>query len=191
MQEFSLRPPSRDLLPSYIAALETGWSPSTTRDVSGEQLAAIHADADAFLTDLNRPGAPLTLPDGRQVPRLPGCLLWMWDAEFCGSINFRHVPGTEELPEHVSGHIGYAVVPWKQCRGYATRALALMLPIAAEAGLSRVLLTCDDDNVPSRKVIEANGGSFVAQVPVPEHPGHSKLHFWVPAPRLVSTPTIP
>jgi predicted acetyltransferase len=66
-----------------------------------------------------------------------------------------------------------------------------MLPIAAEAGLSRVLLTCDDDNVPSRKVIEANGGSFVEQVPIPERPGHSKLHFWVPAPRLVSTPTIP
>ncbi len=58
MKEFSLRPPSCDLLPSYIAALETGWSPSTTRNVSGEQLAAIRADGDAFLTDLNRPGAP-------------------------------------------------------------------------------------------------------------------------------------
>jgi hypothetical protein len=83
--EFSLRPPYRDLLPSYIAALETGWSPSTIRDVSSEQLAAICADADAFLTDLNRPGAPLTLADGRRVSRLPGCLLWMWDGEFCGS----------------------------------------------------------------------------------------------------------
>lgn len=178
--EFSLRPPSRDLLLSYIAALETGWSPSTTRDISSEQLAAIRTDADAFLSDLNRPGAPLILADGRQVPRLPGRVLWMWDGEFCGSINFRHVPGTEELPEHVSGHIGYAVVPWKQRRGYATRALALMLPTAAKAGLSRVLLTCDDDNIASRKVIEANRGSLVTQIPTSERAGSYKLHFWVP-----------
>jgi predicted acetyltransferase len=188
--DFSLRQPSRGLLPSYIAALETGWSASTLRDISGEQLAAIRTDDDAFLTDLNRPGAPITLPNGRQVPRLPGCLLWMWDGEFCGSINFRHLHGTEELPEHVSGHIGYAVVPSKQRHGYATRALALMLPIAAKAGLSRVLLTCDDDNIASRKVIEANHGSLAVGVPIPEQPNRCKLHFWVPTPRLVTTPTI-
>jgi predicted acetyltransferase len=50
------------------------------------------------------------------------------------------------------------VVPWKRRRGYATSALGLMLPVAREIGLSRVELTCDDDNEPSRRVILANGG---------------------------------
>jgi predicted acetyltransferase len=50
------------------------------------------------------------------------------------------------------------VVPWKRRRGYATRALALLLPVAREVGLNRVELTCDDDNEASRRVILANGG---------------------------------
>ena len=54
----------------------------------------------------------------------------MWDGEFCGSIGFRWQPGTSTLPPYVLGHIGYAVVPWKRGRGYATQALALLLPEA-------------------------------------------------------------
>jgi len=41
----------------------------------------------------------------------------MWDDEFAGSIGFRWQPGTSALPPHCLGHIGYAVVPWKQGRG--------------------------------------------------------------------------
>ena len=106
--------PSLDQLPGYVAALETGWSPSAIRDLSGPYLAAIHADAGAFLRDLTRhDGGTTTLADGTVVPRLPSRVFWMWDGEFCGSINLRFVPGTLDLPPHVSGHIGYAVVPWK------------------------------------------------------------------------------
>ena len=39
-------------LPGYAAALRAGWSPNTTRDVSGEQLAAIAADPAAFVAGL-------------------------------------------------------------------------------------------------------------------------------------------
>lgn len=173
--------PGCDYLPGYIAALETGWSPNTGRDVSGEHLAAIAADAGAFLADLNRTegGGIIKLPD-REVERLPGHILWMWDGAFCGSINFRYVPGTEDLPSHVSGHIGYAVVPWKRGRGYATAALRQILPVAAAAGFPRVLITCDDDNTASRRVIEANGGCFTGKHPHAEREGRTKLLFWVP-----------
>ena len=100
----------------------------------------------------------MRLGNGAEVPRLPGCERWIWDGEFCGRINLRFLEGTEALPAFVSGHIGYAVVPWKRRRGYATEALRLMLPLARAEGLARVEITCDADNEASRRVILANGG---------------------------------
>jgi predicted acetyltransferase len=125
-----------------------------------------HIDVDpaafvGLLDNREAKAGPITLPDGSQVPRLPGYRRWMWDDGFCGSIGFRWQPGTEALPPHCLGHIGYAVVPWKRRRGYATRALAMMLPAARREGLAYVELTADPDNVPSQKVITNNGGVFV------------------------------
>lgn len=172
--------PSPALLPGYSAALDAGWSPSTTRDVSVEQRAAICADPGEFLRDLTREdGGTLTLDDGAVVARLPSRVFWLWDGAFCGAINLRFVPGTLDLPPHVSGHIGYAVVPWKRGRGHATRALALLLPIARELGLPRVLVTCDNGNAASRRVIEANGGIPAGTVPSPAPSRERKLLFWV------------
>ena len=73
----------------------------------------------ASLVDREAQGDPVALPDGSTVPRLPGYQRWMWDGEFCGSIGFRWQRGTEALPPHCLGHIGYAVVPRKQNRGCA------------------------------------------------------------------------
>jgi predicted acetyltransferase/GrpB-like predicted nucleotidyltransferase (UPF0157 family) len=172
--------PSLERLPGYIAALETGWSPNTTRDVSREQLAAIHQDAESFVRDLaQQEGGTVTLADGTKVPRLPGRTLWIWDGKFCGTINLRFVPGSDALPPYVSGHVGYSVVPWKRNRGYAQQALCLLMPMANGLGLSRVLISCDEDNNASRRVIEANGGIVAGEVPHPDHVGKRKLLFWV------------
>jgi hypothetical protein len=49
-------------------------------------------DAAAFVASLGDPearGGPITRPDGWQLARLPGHSRWIWDGEFCGSINFR------------------------------------------------------------------------------------------------------
>jgi predicted acetyltransferase len=102
----------------------------------------------------------------------------MWDGEFCGSISFRWRPGTTELPPHCLGHIGYTVVPWKRQRGYATRALALLLPEARTEGLAYVELTSDADNVASRRVIEVNGGKLIERFRKPGvHGGAECLRF--------------
>jgi predicted acetyltransferase len=172
-----LVPPSPEGLPGYAAALEAGWSPDTERDVSAEQLAAIRRKPAAFLAELTRQSGLRLLPTGELVAQLPGRVFWLDDGEFCGSINFRHASGAEPLPAHVNGHVGYAVVPWKRRRGYATRALALLLPAVREAGLRRVQLTCDDDNEPSRRVIVANGGVFERSYPAAN--GKTKLSFWI------------
>jgi predicted acetyltransferase len=176
----TLEVPRLELLASYAAALRTGWLPNTGRDVSAEQLARVAQDAGAFVASMMwTPGSTITLEDGRVVERLPGETRWMWDGAFCGSINFRHLAGTEDLPPHVSGHVGYAVVPWKRRRGYASQALRGMLPLAAAVGLSRVMVTCDDDNLASRRVIEACGGVSLGGPLVSEDTARPKLRYWI------------
>jgi predicted acetyltransferase len=157
--------PASEHLASYRHALEQGWSPDNLRpEAAQEELARIDSDAQQFLAeqvDRDGTGPRIILPDGRSVPRLPGIHRWMWDGEFCGGINLRWQPGTAELPPYCLGHIGYAVVPWKRGRGYATQALAAILPEAREVGLPYVELTTDASNLASQRVIEANGGRVV------------------------------
>jgi predicted acetyltransferase len=140
--------------PGTQYTLETLTSPET------------FAEFCAYTTALEDPRTP------RPAAWVTGTYLWMVDGdEVAGRISLRHVL-TPWLRE-VGGHIGYAVRPSARRRGHATRALALMLPIAAEHGIDPVLVTCDDTNVASRKVIEANGG-------VLEDNRGGKLRFWVP-----------
>ena len=159
--------PSREYLASYVAALERGWSPNNMRpETAGEELAEIATDADAFLARLverDVAGRQIVLPDGTSVPKLPGYRRWMWDGEFCGSIALRWQPGTDALPPYCLGHIGYSVVPWKQRRGYATRALSELLRDVPAEGLRYVEVTTQPGNVASRRVIERNGGVLVEE----------------------------
>lgn len=164
--------PSSEYLPGFINALERGWSPDNVRGAAAarEQLDSIGCDAEAFLNsldDVDAKGDPVKLPDGSTVQRLPGYHRWMWDGEFCGSIGFRWQRGTPSLPPHVLGHIGYAVVPWKRTRGYATKALAMTLSSAKAQGLSYVELTTDPENIASWRVIEACGGMLVERFLTP------------------------
>lgn len=166
--------PEPQHLDDYLAALRRGWSPNTERDVSAELVAEIEADPVAFLAgadDRDPAGRTVELSDGSRVPRLPGFSRWMWDGGFCGSINLRWQDGTPELPPYCLGHIGYAVVPWKQRRGYATEALRQLLPLAREVGLLYVEITTNPDNVGSQRVIEANGGVLVERFDQPATSG--------------------
>jgi predicted acetyltransferase len=175
--------PTHAELGQYAHALRRGWSPNNERPEAArlEQLAVIEADAAGFVArqvDREAKGPPITLPDGARAPRLPGYVLWMWDGEFCGSIGLRWQPGTCELPEHVLGHIGYAVVPWKRRRGYATAALAQMLGHARAEGLEYVHITTIPENIASQGVIERNGGVLVERfVRTPHYGGTPGLRY--------------
>ena len=172
MGDVALLVPSLEHLQAYADALERGWSPDNIhgRAAALEQLARIAEDPAAFVASQDDPeakGPPIKQPDGSQAERLPGYYRWIWDGEFCGTVGFRWQPGTPELPEHVFGHMGYGVVPWKQRCGYATRALGLILPEARAMGLPYVELTTDDDNIASQRVITANGGVLVERFAMP------------------------
>jgi len=175
--------PSAEYLPSYVNALERGWSADNVRGevAAQEELANINADPRAFLgslVDREAKGSLVTLPDGSKVSRIPGYRRWLWDGEFCGSIGFRWQPGTTALPPHCLGHIGYAVVPWKQRKGYATLALSLLLPDAKAEGLPFVEITTDPENIASHRVIERNGGVLVERfVKPPQFGGAPGLRY--------------
>jgi predicted acetyltransferase len=182
MEPLALVWPDAQYLPGYVNALQQGWSPDSVRPAAAlEHLAWIDRDADDFLrqqVDREAKGPPIMLPDNTTVPRLPGYKLWMWDGEFCGSLGFRWQPGTTALPPYCLGHVGYSVVPWKRRRGYATRALGLLLPLARAEGLGYVEVTTDADNFPSQRVIEANGGTLVERFHKPiAYGGAESLRF--------------
>jgi len=179
--------PTLEHLPSYVAALERDWSPDTLRpEAAREELEQIAADPEAFVAaqvDREGAGPPVTLPDGTTMKRLPGYRRWIWDGEFCGVIGLRWQPGTEALPAHVLGHIGFSVVPWKRKRGYATRALALILEDAAREGLRYVELTTKLENVASQHVIEANRGRLIERFTTPgEYGERAALRFRIDLP---------
>ncbi len=180
--ELTLQPPHRRFHRSFLEAFDefaaddpftpvlhlpsdAGFSgPSYTRE--SLENTQTFADMCAFLVSQADPSTP------RPQRWVPFTELWMsLDRTFVGRINLRHVL-TEELLEW-GGHIGYVVRPSLRGRGYAQRALELMLPIAAEQGLANVLVTCDVDNLASRRTIEVHGGRY-------EDTRQGKLRFWVP-----------
>lgn len=110
-------------------------------------------------------------PDGF----VPCTNLWWVDGDrYLARIAIRHrlTPWLLEA----GGHIGYDTRPSARRQGHATAMLAAALPVAAGLGIESALLTCDADNLASRKVIEANGGVLADQ-------RGPKLRFWVPTGR--------
>jgi predicted acetyltransferase len=161
-------------LPGYVAALKTGWSPSTHEDVSKQELERIDRDPIRFITlqeDRKAAGDPIRLDDGSFMPRLPGFRRWIWDGGFAGVVGLRWQIGTTELPPWCLGHIGYSVVPWKRRRGYATEALRLILPEARNEGLAYVEITTGVANIASQRVITANGGVLIEKFTTPKSIG--------------------
>lgn len=84
--------------------------------------------------------------------------LWLVDdGEFLGEIAVRHSLNASLL--RYGGNIGYGMRYSHWNRGLGTKMLALALQYARNTlALERVLITCDDDNVGSARVIEKNGG---------------------------------
>jgi predicted acetyltransferase len=155
MREFVAENDQRALLPGEMAAYAAGrWS-----DPAGFAAYVEQVNAEPF----------------EETPRpegwVPCTTRWYAEnGEFLGRITLRH--RLNAFLREEGGHIGYSVRPSARRRGHATAMLRGMLPVAARNGLNSVLVTCDDTNTASRRVIEAAGG-------VLEDRRGSKLRFWV------------
>jgi tagatose 1,6-diphosphate aldolase len=87
------------------------------------------------------------------------------DGQRVGAIHFR--AGTTEILERYSGHIGYGVDPPFRGRRLASRSLRLLLPFIRRHGLATLWITCNPDNLASRRTCELVGAAFVEIVPLP------------------------
>ena len=98
--------------------------------------------------------------DRRYHPRpgsVPETIFWLiGDEEFIGRTSLRHSLNAKLL--QFGGHIGYEIRPTQRRKGYGKLILRLALEQARAIGLTRVLVTCDDTNIGSAKIIEYNGG---------------------------------
>ncbi|PTV98378.1 putative acetyltransferase [Halanaerobium saccharolyticum] len=67
-------------------------------------------------------------------------------------------------PLKIYGHIGYDVPPSYRGNGYGTKLLKLSLEKAKQMNIKKLMVTCDEDNIGSIKIIEKNSGKFVDKV---------------------------
>lgn len=94
-----------------------------------------------------------------------------------GTMQLHHQPMAEAgIPQHMASHITYEVFPEERNKGYAKLMLSLGLEEARRIGLDEVMITVTDDNIPSRHVIEKNGGELVDKVTLSNGQTLSKYH---------------
>jgi predicted acetyltransferase len=100
-----------------------------------------------------------------KVPTYFFIMLRSGDREELGSISFR--PASIPHVELYAGHIGYGVLPQHRGHRYASRAVRLLVPLARQLGLHTLWITCDPDNLASRRSCELAGAEFVEIIDVP------------------------
>jgi predicted acetyltransferase len=118
-----------------------------------------YQDFLAYLKRLKDGSLGLGFPSGF----VPSTIYWLIreDHTILGNSSLRHwlTPTLEDI----GGHIGYAIHPLERHKGYGTLLLQLTLEKAREKGISKVLITCDSDNLASSGVIIKNGGVLASQ----------------------------
>lgn len=104
--------------------------------------------------------------------RVTATMLWaVEDGEWLGRVSIRHE--LTDFLRRVGGHIGYAVRPRARRRGIGGVLMQAGLNDLAARGVASALVTCDDDNVASYRIIESAGGLLEDVV-------EGKRRYWVP-----------
>ena len=171
--------------PGLTGPPHLSWPTAAVRDsyLAGERADALASGAPLAWLDAAAEDFPAYVRERRGVRTrwgVPSTVFWyVAGTDYLGTLVIRHRL-TPELAR-VGGHIGYHVVrPWRR-QGHATRMLAAGLAECRALGLDRVLLTCDADNEPSRRVILANGG-------LPDGRSGHEDRFWIGVPASPAWP---
>jgi len=172
--------PALMYMPSYIDALKEGFVRGIGLPMSADEIAAIEEDPQRYLDKLLGPKS-LTqiLPDGQTVPRVPSTLLWLVEGKtFIGEISIRHQ--LSKHLENMGGHIGYGITPSQRGKGYGVKSLKLALKYCKDnLDIAKVLLTVDETNIGSRRIIEICNGELASRGPHPYKDGTNILRYWI------------
>jgi len=145
-------------------------------------LTRLQAPGDAEITRQQLQHFLLAAPDGHEEPdplmgRVAQYHFWLQlrsayvgkpgspPIRMLGGIGLRI--GSSHSIEQYYGHLGYHVFPAARGRNYAQRACRLLLPLAKAHGIDPLWITCNPDNLASRKTCERLGAVFQGIVPVP------------------------
>lgn len=113
-------------------------------------------DYEGYIKDLDDLSNGVGLPE----EYVPSTEWWLINNnnDILGTVRLRHKLGERNFQE--GGHIGYDISPRYRKKGYGKIILELVLYKAKELDLEKVLITCDFDNIGSRRIIEHNGGKL-------------------------------
>ncbi|UYM14068.1 GNAT family N-acetyltransferase [Endozoicomonas euniceicola] len=121
----------------------------------------IYTDAEInlskYINSLSEQRKGKNLPQGYS----PCSHFWLIDNSnnILGALRVRHNINSKYLAEEL-GHIGYDIAPKYRKNGFGTLMLQLGLLEARKLNIKEILITADENNVASRKVIEKNGGEY-------------------------------
>ena len=142
--------------------------------IHGSSGLAFAESIDQWLVKMENSRDIATVPEG-WVPAEQYIALGEKD-QIVGMLNFRKSLNDYLLQS--AGHIGYSVAPSERRKGYATKMLQLALLEAPKFGLSKVLITCTDDNLGSIGVIENNGG-VLEDIRIDPHDNELTRRYWI------------
>lgn len=128
-------------------------------------------DIDSYIKRVEDYEKGINQPEGY----VPSSTFWLIDdGKFIGHLNLRHE--LNDRLNKIGGHIGYYLRRKFRGKGYGTKMLSLSLFEARNLGLKRVLLTTDEWNIASQRVMEKNGGEYQDTI---EFEGHKLMRYWI------------
>ena len=147
--------PSKKYMKSYIEAFEEYKNHNVLS----------YGFSDATMTDIFEKFDNYKNERNLKSGRVGAHFFWLVDDEkdhFIGEISIRH--NLNEVLEKYGGHIGYGIRFSEWNKGFGTLMLELSLVEAKKIGLCEILITCDDGNIGSARVIEKNGFTFCDKI---------------------------
>ena len=126
-----------------------------------------------WLEELKKRSSEATVPEGL-VPSSTYLGVREKDNYIVGMIDIRHY--LNEYLTQVGGNIGYSVRKSERNKGYAKQMLKLALEKCKELKIKKVLITCDEDNIASEKVILSANAKFED---IRNVDGENKKRFWI------------
>ena len=128
---------------------------------------------EIWFEELKKRSCEDTVPKGL-VPSSTYLAVREKDNYIVGMIDIRHY--LNEYLTQAGGHIGYGVRKTERNKGYAKQMLKLALEKCKELKIKKVLITCDEDNIASEKVILSANAKLED---IRNIDGENKKRFWI------------